>query len=370
MLVTVSTILDTPTNVEQLVRGNTASGVDHMVVVLDAPGAPGQDEVAALLDQHPHVTCLAADTTWWAGDRPRQLNVRQRINANLVLHVLDGVPEAEWLFHLDGDETAVLDRDALAAVPVGTDSVWLSPWEAVSRLEVDGRPTAFKPLLDDDDLQLLTVLGVIDEPTNQAYFHGHLLGKSGVRPGSGLRLALHDPVDAQGRRVPLEQRHRDDRLHVLHYDAVSGAEFVRKWSAMVAAGPVALRPDRAPLARALRTLLGKDLDDAARTAILERLYVATTQDDVETLEALGLLRHVDPLQGASRARTFGPESAALFARRLDDVRAEPKRRFHVNHGGRRDAAGDAGGAVDEAATDTGDQPGALSRLRRRLGPGD
>ncbi len=368
MLVTVSTVLDNAANVVDFVRSNTASGVDHMVVFLDDPDAPGQAEVEAVLRDQPHVTCVPTDAAWWVGDRPRQLNVRQRINANLVLHVLDGVPEAEWLFHLDGDETAVLDREALAAVPAGTDSVWLSPWEAVSRLEAAGRPTAFKPLLDDDDLQLLTVLGVIDEPTNQAYFHGHLLGKSGVRPGSGLRLALHDPVDAEGHRVPLERRHRDARLHVLHYDAVSGADFVRKWSAMVAAGPVALRPDRAPLARALRTLVGKDLDEQVRTAMLERLYVATTQDDVETLEALGLLRHVDPLQGTSRARSFSAASAALFAARLDDVRAEPKRHFHVNHGGRRAPTGEDDDGAGGASL-AGELPGALGRLRRRLGPG-
>ncbi len=357
MLVTASTVLDEPANVEQFVQRNCASGVDHMIVFLDDPHAAGQTEVRSMLGEHPHVTCVPTDEAWWLGDRPHQLNVRQRINANLALHLLADLDEAQWLFHVDGDEVAVLDRDALDAVPVGVDSVWLTPWEAVSRPDAHEPPTLFKPLLGDDDLQLLTVLGVVAEPTNQAYFHGHLLGKSGVRPGSGLRLALHDPVDPDGRRVPLEQRHRDDRLHLLHYDAVSGEEFVRKWSAMVAAGPVALRKDRAPLARALRTLLAKDLDEQTRAQLLRRLYAETTQDDVETLGALGLLRHTDPLRGGLRPRSFSPAALALLRRRLDEAAAAPKRPFHVNHG-RGDGEGDK------------DQPGALGRLRRRLGPSD
>ena len=77
------------------------------------------------------------------------------------------------------------------------------------------------------------------------------MGKSGVRPGSGLGLSLHGAVSPDGP----PPRHEDPRLRVLHYDAPSGEEFVRKWTAFAQAGPARYRPSRAPSARALRTLV-------------------------------------------------------------------------------------------------------------------
>ena len=118
-------------------------------------------------------------------ERPASLNVRQRINANWTRAVLEPFPWAEWLFHVDGDEVACLDHEALDAVPADLDAVWLPPWEAVSQWTQPGRPTRFKRLLEDADLNLLHVLGAIPEPSNQTYFHGHVMGKSGVRPAPG-----------------------------------------------------------------------------------------------------------------------------------------------------------------------------------------
>ena len=64
---------------------------------------------------------------------------------------------------------------------------------------------------------------------------------------------------------------------------------MRKWRAMSAAGPVALRPDRVPMVRALRRLVQMDLPDEVASTYLARIYEATTQDDVGVLEDLGLL---------------------------------------------------------------------------------
>ena len=130
MLVTASTILDTPANVRRFVADNLASGVDHMVVFLDDPAAPGQDQVADALAGIPTSRASARARDWWAGDRPQGLNVRQRINANWARELLAPFDWAEWLFHVDGDEVVALDREALAAVPAGTDAVWLTPLEA------------------------------------------------------------------------------------------------------------------------------------------------------------------------------------------------------------------------------------------------
>lgn len=359
MLVTASTVLDTPDNLRRFVADNLASGVDHMVVFLDAPGAAGQAEARAHLEAHPHVTLVCCDRSWWHGDRPERLNVRQRINANVALALFDGVEEVDWVVHVDGDEVVDVDPDALASVPADAPALWLAPCEAVSTMHPVGRPTAFKHLLDDDDLHLLAVLGVIDQPTNQAFFHGHVLGKSGVRPGAGLRLTLHDPVTPDGDRPPPGARYEHPGLRVLHFDAVSGEDFVRKWRAMSAAGPVALRPDRVPMVRALRRLVQMDLPDEVASRYLARIYEATTQDDVGVLEDLGLLLHVDPGAGRHRPEVLPPAAADRVSARLDELRAAGKRSYHVNH---RPAPGGADGPRTGPATD---RPGLLRRRRDR-----
>lgn len=334
MYFTATTVKDSPENVRFFVDANLASGVDHLFVFLDAPREDGQAEVAALLDEHPHVTCVRAGKAWWDGDRPASLNVRQRINANWVRTLLAPYDWAEWLFHVDGDEVAALDHEALAAVPAGVDAVWLTPWEAVSEWAPAGRPTRFKRLLEDPELNLLHVLGELPEPTNQAYFHGHVLGKSGVRPGSGLGLTLHEGVSADGVRQP---RHEDPRLHVLHYDAPSGEEFVRKWTALTSAGPARYRPSRQPAARALRALLTGDLPPATREKYLRRIYELTTRDDVETLAELQLLVDADPATGAHTPRPFPPGAAEQLAQRVTELSAGPKAGYYVE-----DAAPPAG----------------------------
>jgi len=326
MLVTVSTILDTPANVRRFVADNLAMGVDHMVVFLDDPSAHEQDQVADELSRHRQVTCVPAGRGWWAGDRPKGLNVRQRINANVALDLLADMPWAQWLFHVDGDEVVALDREVLAAVPAGADAVWLTPLECVSRFEATERATLFKRLLDDDDLNLLHTLGLLSVPTNKAYFHGHVLGKSGVRPGSGLRLTLHDSVTTSGELVP---RQEDARLRVLHYDAISGEEFVRKWTALLGAGPARFRKDRAPTVNALRTLTAKDIPAPIAEKYLRRIYEATTQDDATTLHELGLLEEIDPRLGTHVPEPIPDSDRATLGDRIAAVRKVPKQQFHV-----------------------------------------
>ena len=326
MLVTASTILDTPANVRRFVADNLAMGVDHMVVFLDDPLAPDQDQVADELSRHGQVTCVPTGRDWWAGDRPQGLNVRQRINVNVALELLADMEWAQWVFHIDGDEVVALDREVLAAVPADADAVWLTPLECVSQFSATERPTLFKRLLADEDLNLLHMLGVLATPTNSAYFHGHVMGKSGVRPGSGLRLTIHDAVKASGDRVP---RHEDPRLRVLHHDAVSGEEFIRKWAALLGAGPARFRKDRAPTINALRTLTGKDIPAPIAEKYLRRIYEATTEDDVTTLHELGLLDEVDPGQGTHVPEPIAESDRAALAERFAEMRDVPKRPYHV-----------------------------------------
>lgn len=327
MLFTASTIKDSPGNVSFFVEANLASGVDHMFVFLDAPKEAGQREVAEALGAHDRVTCIPATRAgWWADDRPANLNVRQRINANWVRTVLEPFGWAEWLFHVDGDEVAAVDREALEQVPAEAGAVWLEPLEAVSQLAPTERPTRFKRLLDDAELNLLHVLQAVDAPTNQAYFHGHLMGKTGVRPGSGLGLSLHDAVGPTGHGVP---GHRDPRLRLLHYDAISGEEFIRKWNALAGAGHTRYRPSRAPTARALKTLVARDLPAETRERYLRRIYELTTLDDVDLLADLGLLVEVDPVRGGAVPRDLPDGAAAQLAERVGALREGPKRDYFV-----------------------------------------
>lgn len=362
MLFTASTVKDTLPNVQRFVAGNLAGGVDHMFVLLDAPDAEGQAEVGEWLDEHPHVTCIRTDRTWWAGKRPGQLNVRQRINANALKHVLADVDGAEWLFHIDGDEVVQLDRSVLAEVPADSPVVRLAPLEAVSRVHWDEPPTWFKRLLGDEDLVLLHTLGVIDRPRNGNYFHGHVEGKSGARPGAReVRLTLHKAV-ADGRQLP---SYRHDALRVLHYESWSGEDFVRKWSAMVGSGPSPnFRPARDATAVAVRALIGKDLDRERAEEYLLRIFRRTTEDDFETLRDLGLLEHVDPREGRHRPAGLTADQRSRLDRALAALHPEPKRHFHP---GPEPGEEDATGRGDRAPADpSADPPGPATRAVRSL----
>lgn len=323
VIVTVSTVKDTLAHVQRFVAGNLAGGVDHMFVFLDAD----QPGVRAWLEAHPHVTCVRAhDEGWWESDRPAELNVRQRINANVVKALLTRVERAEWVFHIDADEIAQIDRAALAAAPKDARAARLSPLEAVSRKSWGGEPTWFKRLLDEPDLTLLHVLGVIDRPQNGAYFHGHVDGKTGVRPTLDLWLTLHKVVDAERTE---QEPWTHPGLNVLHYESVDGEEFVRKWTAILAAGPkVNFRPGREPTAVALQALLSKGLSQEQAAPYLMRIFERTTEDDFDTLRELGLLVEVDPREGTHTPEPLSQEEREHLDAMLEKVRAEPKRQFH------------------------------------------
>ena len=337
MLFTASTVKDTLPNVQRFVECSLAGGVDHMFVLLDAPGAEGQAEVREWMESQPHVTSIATGREWWAGDRPAQLNVRQRINANLLKHLLSGFDWAEWLFHVDGDEIVQIDRGVLDTVPAAVPAIQLTPLEAVSRMHWDHDPTWFKTLLGDDDLALLHALGVIDRPTNRTYFHGHPYGKSGIRPRATGWLTLHTAV---GQHRESLEAFKHEALRLLHYESYSGEDFVRKWTAIVASGPTAsFRTVRGTTADALRALIGKDLGEEKARAYLMKLFERTTEDDFETLRDLGLLVEVDPRDGGHTPCAFPEGEREAMIGALDALRPEPKRHFHPPRDGEQESAG-------------------------------
>ncbi len=325
MIITASTVKDTLPNVQRFVSGNLAGGVDHLVVFLDA----GDPEVREWLDAHPHVTCVRTDASWWNGERPAELNVRQRTNANVVKALLSTVDWADWVFHVDADEIVQVDREVLAGVPDDVRAVQLTPLEAVSRKHWDGDPTWFKRLLGKDDLVLLHTLGSIREPRNGDYFHGHVDGKSGVRPCLDLWLTLHRVVDEHRKE---QEAFRHPALRVLHYESYSGEDFVRKWTAILEAGPMAsLRPVREGTALALRALIKKDLTPEQAEPYLMRIFERTTEDDFDTLRELGLLVEVDPRDGTHEPQALTDRQRADLDRLLAAIAPVRKEVFHPLH---------------------------------------
>jgi hypothetical protein len=327
MLFTASTVKDSTAGLKEFVARNLAGGVDHMFVFVD----DFDPAITAELNAHPHVTAIATGPSWWHGKRPKQLNVRQRINANVAKALLAPLPWAEWIFHIDGDECLQLDREALAALPAEVGNVRAAPFEAVSRKKWPGRRvTHFKRMLEPEELTLLQVLGLIEQPLNGHYFHGHCEGKSGLRPRIDRWLTLHDVHDAAQQLVPAGDAGKGDFARLLHYESWSGEEFVRKWVNILDSGSkISFRPAREPTAVALRALVGRDLSEKKLREYLMRIFERTTEDDFETLLDLGLLEEIDPLADAHTPEPLTADRRALLDALVAAVEPENKWPFHT-----------------------------------------
>ncbi|MCH1866471.1 glycosyltransferase family 2 protein [Nocardioides sp. CFH 31398] len=369
MIATVTTMFAPLEAARWFVSANLEAGVDHMVVVLDLPDEADQPEVAAELDALENVTCLRGDREWWRGKRPGRLNVRQRMNANAVLDAVGEGGQVDWLFHIDSDEVVRIAPGALDEVDAAKQAVRLLPSEAPSRPDATGPTRWFKRLLSEDELALLHVLGLLPEPSNQAYFHGHVLGKSGVRPGSGLVLTLHTAALPSGDLVSADLEHVSPGLSLLHFDAVSFTEFERKWRALTSAGVIGLRPDRKPMFRALRHLYAADLPEEVRRTYLRVVYDRTTADDVDALRDLGLLEHHD---GPGSREVTGPVTYPeptvrldeTTRRALDRVRTAAKQQYNVVQTGDQPKHGPAGDGGDRRPSGA---EKVLGRIARRRG---
>lgn len=321
----VATVLDTLPHVQRFVRGNLASGADHLFVVLDNPHAAGQPEIRSWLEEQPDVTCIPGDDSWWHGDTLNNLNARQRANANAVKALLAAQPWPSWLFMIDGDEIVQVPRDVIAQAP--GDAIRLNVCEAVSQYRWDGDPTWFKTRLDGPELHLLHLLGVIAKPTNNRYFRGHTRGKVGMRSDRDGYLALHS---AHGPRHDRLETWQHDELRLLHYESYSGEEFVRKWTAMISSGPkIGLMRKRGGVAEAVGAIADGGLTAAQAEPFLRQLYESSTMDDFATLRELKLLLEVDPLQGTHHPASLTAAEADVLAAGLDRVRALPKRELNI-----------------------------------------
>lgn len=323
MIVSVSTVKTAVANLRLFVRRNLMNGIDHMLIFLDYEG---DLEAKFFLDAHPNVTCVLTDDSWWRGERPSALNERQNSNANVAKVVLAQHSWAEWLFHIDSDEVVLFDRTKLEALSESVEVVQLAPLEAVSERR-GRRSSTFKRLLSEDELTLLAVLGVIRGPDNKLYFHGHLSGKSGIRPSLNLFAGIHKPTNLEGSLLAgLE----DDWLRVLHFESSSADDFVRKWHNLASSGPrPKIRPSRGNIMTALEALSAANLPDRVQHKYLMRLYERTTEDDVRTLLDLGLVEKIDPDAPRYEPRPLGPADSNAITQMLDGVRSVPKQVFRT-----------------------------------------
>lgn len=323
MLVAVTLVRDSLPNLVRFVEHNVAAGMDHLVVVLDRPDA----DVEASLAVQPQVSVVVADDAWWGGERVASLNGRQRVVANLVREACAETGFVDWLFFIDGDEVALVDRAVLETVPAESAVVRLAPLESVA----GDRADLFKRLLTRAELRRLKSLGLLEKANNARYFHGHVRGKVGVRPSAPVYLGVHAAEDIVGAKVP---DYEHPALRHLHYESPTFAEFVRKWSALAASGPPpGLRDRRAAILDAFRALA--DEPDASRREHLARdLYEEHVVEDAVGLEAAGVLERIDVTQ-------LPPSSTPLTQRQRSELEAaierqarRPKIEFlPVRHGG-------------------------------------
>lgn len=337
MICTVSTIKDSLTNVTRFVEGNLAAGADHLFVFLEG----GDREVLAYLEEHPHATVVDSDEANRHNPQPDNLNARQTINANRVNVLLSDIESAQWLFHIDGDECLDIDKDRLLAIDGGVATVRLLPKESVSSSR-EGDDRYFKRLLAREELSLLTVLGLIDKPTNRSYFHGHVSGKVGIRPSLSFGMHIH-----QARILGEDETTTDfeaDWLHLLHYESFTMEEFLRKWVAHLGAGEGAKFRGEKDLVRGAvsAVLANPHLDEDERRRYLTEIYQRRIEEDVPTLLKLGLLDTVErgdyrPSSFTSRERKkLAHELSALLVadkghfqpRKVEHDLVELKRRIH------------------------------------------
>lgn len=309
VICTVSTIKDSITNVQNFVGRNLAAGADHLFVFSEG----GDREVLAFLDDHAHVTVVDADELNRRIPQASGLNARQTINANRINVLLADVDSAEWLFHIDGDEVLDIDRDRLLALGPDVDSVRLVPRESVSASQPE-HEGYFKRLLEQEELALLTVLGVLEEPSNRTYFQGHVAGKVGIRPS--VRHGLHIHQSRVLGEENTQKSYRADWLRVLHYESVTLKEFLRKWEVHIQAGPeTRFRGEKELIRGAIIAVLGNThLDEDEKRQHLAEIYRLRVEDDVPTLLGLGLLETVEPL--GHRPGSFTREEAERMAREL------------------------------------------------------
>lgn len=316
MLLVVTLMRDSADGVHRFIDRNLRHGADGVVVFLDH----GSDPVTVPEPLRDHVVLRRLDEAWDPA-AVRSLNGRQRVLANLAHHACARAGAVDWMFFIDGDEVALLDREVLASVPREYAVARLWPLESVSDPEASDR-TLFKRLLTPGELEALVDRGLLERPSNGRYFHGHTSGKVGIRPGSAVRLKMHSAKSEDGEKVAC---YEDPRLRHLHLESWSFEEFVRKWEMLAGSGkPPGVLGRRRRILRAFLEL--QDLPPPRRVRRQRRLYDKFVREDAAALLDAGVLERVDPEAVTARPRS-GPGDLAPIADQVDRLMTLRPRMF-------------------------------------------
>lgn len=317
-IVTVSTIKESPEAASRFVRRTLESGVDHMIVFLDAP----QPRVRTLLEESPQVTVVRTGANYWLGDRPSMVVDRQMVNANLACQAVAVSGQVKWLFHIDADEALHFDRAELLAIDAP--SVRFKTREAVARRRWrDGEPRLFKRIPTEAELHTLVALGHIPEADVDHVFRGHSLGKSGVRPYEGIRFRVHTAYEAPDRE--LETVIPPD-MHLLHHETSSYDDFLARWRDYRPA-TAARRPfkDKRLGAAFFHVADNPRLTEAERDHLLHGLFDARVADDLRTLRRFGIV--VRRPRSRNRSQPLSDETVRMLAGELARLGTEDKDQF-------------------------------------------
>lgn len=251
------------------------------------------------------------------------LNGRQRVVSNLVRQACSAVPDLDWLFFLDGDEVVMLDPVALSACPIDVDAVRLLPLEAVAGTEGNGRQL-FKRLLTKPELRRLRRAGLLDRANNARYFHGHVSGKVGIRPGADLRFGVHAATDPAGDKV---EHFTDPRLRHLHYESPTFDEFVRKWTALASSGPPPGMRDRRAVILEAFVEFQHETDEDVLAARQRALYDDFVAEDVAGLLAQGVLESIEVSEPTWQGKPLEFSVRSALEHALRETQLRPKREF-------------------------------------------
>jgi hypothetical protein len=313
-IVTVTTLRDTPERVERFVERTLRSGVDHMVVFLDAP----QPRVAALLEGNPAVSVVRTDAEYWAGGRPDAVVDRHTTNANVACTALADVPAVRWLFHIDSDEVLAFDRDDLLALDAR--SVRFRTLEAVARRRwLSNGPPWFKRQPSDGELHALAALGYIETPEMRSFYRGHSLGRPGVKPAERVRFRTHTAFELPDDDLPTVVP-RD--MHVLRYESWCLSDFIERWQGVDPAKARQRPFDDRGLGAAFHLYFHDEgRSEEERRRLVAGLYDEYVADDPEPLRKFDLLVK-NPLRRArrlplSQADVAGVDDALAALRTTD-----------------------------------------------------
>ncbi|WP_050930499.1 glycosyltransferase family 2 protein [Aestuariivita boseongensis] len=269
-----------------------SQGAHRIYIYLD----DANEAAFVALNDHPQITPILTDDTWWEkrGRRPVKHQVRQSRNAT---HCYRRLAKVDWLIHMDADEFLVTTHsidEILGGLSDNTQCARIRPMEQLS-----GDPTLFKAFMPAGAKRhrLTEAIYPTYGPYLKAGFLSHLAGKIFVRTGHpDLKLRIHNAlIDDK----MIEDMPELDGIDLAHAHAKSWDQFLATFRFRLEKGSyrAELAPER-PRDKGGLTLhelfqqIAAEDGDAGLRAFFDEVCAATPRL-TQALDAHGLLRRVD-----------------------------------------------------------------------------